>query len=398
MEILRKAHLNYLNQIEDEYQRELIDEVDWNERLLFIKGPRGIGKTTMILQYIKKNYGTGQKALYVSMDNLNLSNFSLFEIAEYHWNHGGRHLFIDEIHKYENWSQELKNIYDSFKKLKVTVSGSSLLEIYKGKADLSRRAVSFDMPGLSFREFVEVEKGIRFKKLTFQDILSSHLDLTNKIAKNIDIIPLFKSYLSYGYYPFYLEGIKSFHQKLNNTIQLTLEADLGQLFNMDAISISKLKKLIYHIATNVPFIPNITKLAGSLELTRQTLYHYLYLLNEARIILPIWENSKSYRLMAKPDKLYLNNTNLSFIFEHHMVNSGSLRETFFANQLLNAKHTVLISCISDFTIDNKYTFEIGGANKTTKQIRHQKNAFVALDDHIHGYDNHIPLWLFGFLY
>jgi uncharacterized protein len=398
MEKLREEHNEYLNSIDDAFSRKSrYLEVDWNERLLFIKGARGIGKTTMILQYIKDTYGYNNNALYVSMDSLNSAHLSIAEIAKYHLNHGGTHLFIDEIHKYDNWSAELKHIYDLHKKLKVVVSGSSILHLYRGSADLSRRAVSYDMKGLSFREYINFETGANLQAYTLKEILSSHITIASDISRNINTLQYFKNYLHHGYYPYYLQGTKKFHQKLNNTINQCIESDIPQMLDIQVNNISKIKKLLYHIAISVPFQPNSSKLAQSVDLSRQTLNTYLQYLHEANIIFLLWDDAKSYSLISKPEKIYLQNPNLCHLVPENNMKIGNLRETFFANQV-STFHTLNSAKQGDFIVDNKFTFEVGGASKGFKQIANLPKSYVAIDEQMVGVGNKIPLWLFGFLY
>jgi uncharacterized protein len=398
MEKIIQEHIDYLNSVDDAFSRKTrYDEVDWNERLLFIKGARGVGKTTMILQYIKDTYGYDAKALYVSMDSLSIANVSIADIAKHHYNHGGTHLFIDEIHKYANWSAELKHIYDLYKKLKVVVSGSSILHLYRGNADLSRRAVSFEMKGLSFREFINFQAGTNLNAYTLKEILTNHIAIATEINKKINTLQFFKDYLHHGYYPYYLQGTKNFHQKLNNTINQCIESDIPQLMDIQVSNITKIKKLLYHIAVSVPFQPNSSKLAASVDLNRQTLNSYLNYLHEANIIYLLWDSTKSYSLISKPEKIYLQNPNLCHLVPEDNLNTGNLRETFFANQV-SMHHTLHSSKHADFLVDNKFHFEIGGSSKGFKQIASVPKSYVAIDEQMIGVGNKIPLWLFGFMY
>ncbi|MCB9261112.1 MAG: ATP-binding protein [Flavobacteriales bacterium] len=387
----------YLKNLDPLFRRDQIEDVDWAERLLFIKGSRGIGKTTLILQHIQEQYGYDSKVLYVSMDSLQLLDYKLIELAEYHFNHGGTHLFVDEIHKYQNWSLELKNINDLYKKLNVVVSGSSILHLYKGNADLSRRGVSFKLRGLSFREFLNIETKSNFPKYSLDDLLQNHLQIAADIGQVVNPLQYIKEYLKYGYNPYYLEGKSSFHHKLNNTVNLIIETDITQLFGVDVSKIIKLKKLLYAIAVNVPFQPNTSKLATSLEISRSTLNAYLQYLHEAEIIHLLWKSGQSYSLISKPEKIYLNNTNLCFLVPESSVNVGNLRETFFVNQV-SAMHDVFASTIGDFLVDDKYIFEVGGPNKKFTQIANQAGSYKVQDEILIGAKNNIPLWLFGFLY
>ncbi len=399
MEVLRTEHNQALQRLGDEalFQRIVMEEIGWEERLLFIKGARGIGKTTLILQHIMTKFKFDERALYVSMDNIALSNKTLVEIATDHYNRGGTHLFIDEIHKYQNWSLELKNIYDKFKKFHVVASGSSILELYKGNADLSRRGVTHVLYGLSLREYVNISTNQHVKKYTLEEILKDHVSIANDILKKVNPLKYFNAYLSHGYYPFYLEGTKYFHQKLNTAINQIIEVDIPRIYNIDNSNISKVKKLLYHIAISVPFQPNSSKLAESLDISRQTLNTYLNYLEEGQILQLLWNSQKSYSLISKPDKIYLQNTNLCYLIPTSSANVGNLRETFFMNQV-STQHKVSSSAKGDFLVDDKFTFEIGGQNKSFKQIADMPDSYVGMDNELIGSGNRIPLWLFGYLY
>jgi uncharacterized protein len=396
LEALYPHHFTYLSSIKTKFRRDVHDEIDWDDRLIGIKGPKGVGKTTLILQHIIEKFQKSTKALYVSMDSILVNNYSILQIAEGHINEGGTHLFIDEIHKYPEWSREIKTIYDLYPRLSVVFSGSSMLQIYTGAVDLSRRAVSYDIHGLSFREFIFLETGIELPILSLDDVLKNHIKYSTDINEKMTILPLFNSYLQYGYYPFYLESKKSFLFKLEKVIANTLEVDIPLLQGMNVVNIFKIKKLLLVLAQEVPFQPNIAKLSGSLELNKVTLNNYLLNLSESGLINLLLDAGKSYSTLSKPEKIYLNNPNLLYCLSPS-VNKGTLREVFFYNQL-QYKHKVNYTANGDFLIDEKYTIEVGGKNKTYKQIANLKNSFIASDELITGVKNKIPVWLFGLLY
>lgn len=397
MDKIRQEHNQFLQNLVTSFHREIQQEIGWDERLLFIKGARGVGKTTLILQYIKQTYDFDTKALYVSMDSLNTANYTLLDIAKQHSNLGGTHLFIDEIHKYDRWSIELKNIYDLYQNLHVVVSGSSILDLYKGNADLSRRAITHVLQGLSLREFLNIQNDLVLQRYTLAEIIKDHVKIVHEILKVTNPLQYFKDYLAYGYYPFYLQGVKYFHQKLNNTINQIIEVDIPTLFNLEVSNISKIKKLLYHIATTAPFQPNSTKLAASLDLNRQTLNTYLQYLQEGQILQLLWDSTKAYSLISKPDKIYLQNPNLCHLVPSDQKNIGSLRETFFMNQV-NTNHRVSTAQKGDFLVDDIYIFEVGGEKKRFNQISDLPDSYLAIDNELIGTGNKIPLWLFGFLY
>ncbi|MGB4900235.1 MAG: AAA family ATPase [Saprospiraceae bacterium] len=397
MDKLRQEHNQFLQNLVTSFHREIQREIGWDERLLFIKGARGVGKTTLILQYIKQTYDFDTKALYVSMDSLNTANYTLLDIAKQHSNLGGTHLFIDEIHKYDRWSIELKNIYDLYQNLHVVVSGLSILDLYKGNADLSRRAITHVLQGLSLREFLNIQNDLVLQRYTLAEIIKDHVKIVHEILKVTNPLQYFKDYLAYGYYPFYLQGVKYFHQKLNNTIYQIIEVDIPTLFNLEVSNISKIKKLLYHIATTAPFQPNSTKLAASLDLNRQTLNTYLQYLQEGQILQLLWDSTKAYSLISKPDKIYLQNPNLCHLVPSDQKNIGSLRETFFMNQV-NTNHRISTAQKGDFLVDDIYIFEVGGEKKRFNQIADLPDSYLAIDNELIGTGNKIPLWLFGFLY
>lgn len=397
MEYLPLIHQQYLKNLKSTFKRDLLNQIDWGNRMIGITGARGVGKTTLLLQHISRTFGYSSDVLYLTMDHIQLSGVSLLEIASYHTASGGTHLFIDEIHKSDNWSSELKTIYDLYPDLKLVFTSSSILEIYKGQADLSRRVVLYDMNGLSFREFLQIEAGINLNSYTLTDIIEHHQEIAHNIL-NTGIKPLkyFKNYLNYGYYPFYLENISSYPIKLLNIINLSLEVDLVGIKKVDPVSVPKLKKLISILASSVPFQPNISKLAGSIEITRNTLLLYLQYLSQAKIVSLLQDSGSSYSYLAKPDKVLLHNTNLISCLQPNSANLGSIRETFFVNAV-SALYQINTSHQGDFMVEDKYHFEVGGAGKTNKQVAGLENSYLAIDDVEIGSKNKIPLWLFGFL-
>jgi predicted AAA+ superfamily ATPase len=376
----------------------LIDEIDWDSRLSAITGARGTGKTTMILQHIKKTFGNSPKeALYVSLDNIWFSGNRLFDLANDFEKQGGKYLFIDEVHKYENWSQEIKNIYDCFSDLKVVFTGSSMLEIYKGNTDLSRRVAHYVLYGMSFREFLKYDQNIGFEKFTLPDILQNHIEIAGCINDKIRPLPLFYTYLKQGYYPYYKSDKRFYLSKLANTVNVILEMDLPAVETIEIYSIRKIKKLLWIISQSVPFTPKITDLAANLGVSRNSLLNYLTVLERGGLVNLLQSSTKGMSSLAKPEKIYLNNTNQIYAFDSNKPNIGNLRETFFFNQL-KAVSEITSSDKADFTIDGNYIFEIGGKNKGHEQIAGLKNAYLALDNIEYGYTNKIPLWLFGMLY
>jgi len=397
-----------MNSIQEKFQRKIQDtslsfirsqmtDIAWEARLIGIKGARGVGKTTLLLQYIKKNLPINEETLYVSLDNIWFTENNLSDLTDSFVKKGGKYLFLDEVHKYPNWAQELKNIYDDYPQLKIVFTGSSLLEILNARADLSRRAIIYTMQGLSYREYLNLILKVEMPILSLEDIVSNHTKLAQDLNNTIKPLQHFDSYLKSGYYPFFLEAPALYFQRLEEVINLILEIELPLLRKVDIAYINKLKQLLQIIAQSVPFMPNISKLSERIGINRNTLISYLYFLNEAHIIKNLYRDAKGISQLQKPDKIYLDNTNLQYAFSTNNANIGNIRETFFVNQL-SYKHLVEYTKQGDFRVDGMYTFEIGGPQKTKKQIKDLENAFIASDDIEYGYQNKIPLWLFGFLY
>lgn len=397
MEQLFDYQENILSSTGELKDRYLETTIDWSNRLIAIKGARGCGKTSMLIKRIRSAHRNDPSVLYVTLDHLYFTSHTLPDLADSFQKKGGRILFLDEVHKYPNWSQEIKNIYDTFRNLSVIFTSSSILDILKGRADLSRRAVIFDLHGLSFREYIEFQTGIRLKSYSLEDLLSHHQEISREINTRIKPFMHFGNYLQHGYYPFYREGINVYPSKLMNVINLTLESDLPLLKNVDPKYIPRLKKLLYLLAISAPVQPNISKLSQLLETSRNTVQLYLEYLHEARLLNLSRSARSGYAVMAKPEKIFLQNTNLSYILSEKKPNLGNLRETFFYNQL-EVSHEVRSPAAGDFFVDEKYTFEIGGKSKKHDQIKGVKESFIVADDIEFGYKNRIPLWLMGFLY
>jgi uncharacterized protein len=397
IEQLYTKHIKALSGLKTVFKSHLHNDILWKERLIGIKGARGVGKTTLILQHIKDNYGNDPKCLYVNLDDIAFPYDNLLQLVEEFEKTGGKYLFLDEIHKYANWSRELKNIYDSFPDIKVVFTGSSILDILKGKADLSRRVVIYHMQGLSFREFLNIQTGIYFESYSLEEILKNHEQYSQEITLKIKPFQYFKEYLKYGYYPYFLENIENYHLKLSNTISLMIEVDLPLMFNVDIQHVSKLKRFVNILSHDIPYKPNITNLAAAIGVSWKSVINYLQYLNDAEIIKILYHEGKDISSMSKPELVNLHHPNHFFIFNADVFNSGSLREAFFINQL-SYKNKIENAKRGDFVVNGKYYFEVGGKNKTYHQIANLKNSFIVSDDIEYGFGNKIPLWLFGFLY
>lgn len=397
MEIVLKKHLNLISQTEFGFERYLLNKLPWEQRLLGLKGARGVGKTTMFLQYIKKNYGVSPKALYISLDDLYFSDNTLSNLVENFVNKGGEHLFVDEVHKYPNWSLELKNIYDNYPKLKVAFTGSSLLEILNARADLSRRALVFELQGLSFREYLKFRQNIDLQPISLEELLVNHTQIALDINTKFKPLSFFESYLKSGYYPFYEENSVFYYKQLQEIITMILEIELPLLRKTETQMIFKIKQLLYIISQSVPFKPNISTLANKIQVTRKTVMDTLVYLTDAGILNMIYKDQLGISLLQKPEKIYLENSNFAFALSTNEPNIGNIRETFFLNQV-SEQHQVTYHERADFTVNEKYVFEIGGKNKTKSQIKGIENAYIVQDDIAFGVENTIPLWLFGLLY
>lgn len=399
MEELFEKYLQKLHFISTDFARGIMNEINWKARLIGIKGARGVGKTTLLLQYIKLKLNGELKSsvLYVSLDNIWFSKNSLVDLADTFVKSGGKYLFLDEVHKYSNWAQELKNIYDDFPQLKVVFTGSSLLEILNGRADLSRRAIIYHMQGLSYREYLAMNYDIFFDPLSLTDILENHLSFSEKITNKIRPLQYFSSYLQHGYYPYYKEIPELYFIRLQEVVNMMLEIELPLLRGVDLAYVTKIKQLLLIISEAAPFIPNVSKLSDKIVINRSTLLLYLHYLEEIGLTNNLFKTAGGISKLQKPSKIFLENTNLMYALSPHHTNIGNVRETFFANQLVY-RHEINYSEKGDFLVNEKYVFEIGGKDKNHIQIKDLKNAFIVADTIEFGFKNKIPLWLFGFMY
>lgn len=398
MEVLQEQFYKKLQNTQTNFVRSITTQINWNARLIGIKGARGTGKTTLLLQYIKLNLQQNfNETLYVSLDNFWFAKNNLHDLVNTFVQQGGTKLFLDEVHKYEGWAQALKNFYDDYPNLKIVFTGSSLLEILNSRADLSRRAVIYTMQGFSFREYLAVETNLKFEKYTIDEIIAKHTEISLDIISKIKPLKYFDTYLKSGYYPFYNEIPELYYQRLSEVVNLMLEIELPQLRQMEIAYIPKIKQLLSIIASSVPFTPNTSKLSEKIQINRTTLLSYFGYLDEIGLTINVNKSAFGISQLQKPSKIYLENTNLAFMLAQENTNIGNLRETFFANQV-SYNNQVLLPEKGDFFVNEKYTFEIGGASKTLKQIKYIENSFIAMDNLEIGSGNKIPLWLFGFLY
>lgn len=405
MQNLYEISNKLINNVKSGFKRSLYAEINWQQRLIEITGARGVGKTTLMLQKAKELFDQEPRAvIYISLDDVYFFNNSMIETAEQFQKYGGKYMFIDEVHKYPakhktyDWSAELKNIYDRYPELSITYSGSSVIGLYKGHGDLSRRKASYKLNGMSFREYLEMNNILKVPIITLQDVIDKNPVISADISDKIKILPHFRNYLSTGYYPFYNENPEQYNQRIKNIMNVILEVDIPSITEINYDTTGKIKTMLAVLSTAVPYTPNLTKLSDHLQIGDvRTLYKYFYFLEKAELITLLNSNAKANKLFQKPEKIYLNNTNLINTISPGKNETGTIRETFFLNQV-HYLHEINYPKKADFIIDNRYTFEIGGKNKTRKQIRDIEDSYVVQDDIEIGFSNTIPLWLFGFLY
>lgn len=390
MESLYRSFKLQLEHTSTAFVRYLHDHIAWESRLIAILGARGVGKTTLLLQHIKL-YEKLEEVLFVTADDFYFTKHRLFDLAYRFYVNGGKRLYIDEIHKYQGWSREVKNIYDQIPDLKVVYAGSSVLDLEKGGADLSRRKVEYKLPGLSFREYVNISRGWELPAYSLDEVLAGKVDFPYEKERPLK---LFKEYLKIGYYPFFNDT--EYQLRLKSVINQMVETDIPMFAEMNVASAVKLKKLLYTLAQSVPFKPNYTKLERDLEISRNTLPDYVSYLEKAGVINLLREKAKGLKLLEKVEKIYLNNPNMAYAISETVPDIGSIRETvFFA--WMRVGYFVTSSPVSDFEIEGK-TFEVGGKNKTRQQIKDVAEGYVVKDDEEYVFQNIIPLWMFGFVY
>jgi predicted AAA+ superfamily ATPase len=396
MEILFEFQENLLRPVKNDFRRYLHRGINWKQRMIGIKGPRGAGKTTLMLQHLKYDLESTSKALYITADHTWFYNHTLLDTANDWFKQGGKILFIDEVHKYPNWSVELKNIYDGLPEMQVIFSASSALDIYRGEADLSRRVVSYILAGLSFREYLIFTSGESFDAIKIEDINNNHRNLSRMVTDSFRPLPAFRKYLEVGYLPIIAEGEDTYLMKLNQVINTIVDIDLAYIASYNSGTAVKVKKLLGVIAESVPFKPNIAALARKLDLSRDSVYQYIYQLKDAHLLNTISSEGKGVSTLQKPNKIFLENTNFAFALKER-PDIGNIRETFVLNQLLNAGLKVSSPSEGDFAIEG-LTIEVGGKGKNSSQVKHLNSFLIASDDIETGGGNKVPIWLFGFLY
>jgi predicted AAA+ superfamily ATPase len=388
---------NIVKSLKLDFRRYLFSQIPTDQRLVIFKGARGTGKTTMLLQLMQSIKVQHHEKIYLSLDHIYFSDNKLFQVADRFLKQGGRYLFLDEIHRYPGWALEIKNIYDHFQDLQIIGTGSSALNIHRGEADLSRRALIFNLNELSLREFMDLSTSGKNPSFSLSDILNRHHEISSDICKTIKPLRIFQDYIHHGAYPYFIEGIDYYHEKLRSGISTILESDLPSLENISYHSVIQIKKLLFILSESVPFTPNISELSRKMGISRDILLKYLFLLEKAELLFQLRRETKGISYLAKPEKIYLHNPNISFALSTQKPDKGNLRETFILNQL-SAFHDVTYTEKGDFRIDDRLILEVGGKKKSKDQIRDIPDSFIAADDIETGIGNRIPLWLLGFLY
>lgn len=395
METLFKKHRMFISQTQTDIVRDMINHINWSKPLVAIKGSRGVGKTTLMRQYIKQTYGNNAgEALYCVLDSIYFSTHSLLDLAERFCLMGGKHLFLDEVHKYASWSKELKEINDLYPSLKVTFSGSSLIQILNADADLSRRVLSYTMEGLSFREFLQFYKGIKLPIFSLEEILTNPDDICERVNAVCHPQKMFEEYLRVGYYPFYDGDETEYYSRIENVINFIIEQDMTAFCNIDQAYTRKIKAMLLFLANNVPFEVNIAKLSSYLELNKATVLGYLNSMQRAELLHLLYADNKSVTKMQKPDKVYIHNPNTLMALGSQCP-IGTVRECFVVNQL-SVKHVVEYGkTTGDFKIDGRYTIEVGGDGKSFDQIANIPDSYVLADSMEYPIGKKLPIWLVG---
>lgn len=400
MENLIRTSQRLINAVQMSTFRYLYDLVNWNDRLIMIKGARGVGKTTMLLQHIKAQFGPTGAALYASCDNIWFSENKILDLADYHYNHGGTHLYLDEIHRYAgNWQQELKNIYDSYPDYHVAFTGSSMIHLDSAIADLSRRCLPYQLYGLSFREFLKFEGIADISPVSLDALLDPTHDTEWTIINQLPekVLALFKKYLGKGYYPFYTTGSQGeYYGRIDRLLDTSINRDIPTIENVEYETLHKLSRLLYVMSTEVPFTLNVQSLSQKIQVSRNTIIKMFDLLDKGGIVRCLYSGWRSPKSVAKPGKVLFDNTDIMMALSSS-TDIGTLRETFIAS-MLAPKHKIFEAQSGDFLVDEKHLFEVGGKGKTFKQVADMPDSYVVADDEESGVGSRVPLWMFGFLY
>ena len=397
MERLYRTYGRLLAETDLSFTRYLYEKINWDNKLIVIKGAKGVGKTTMLLQHILRTFEDKQKALYASLDHIWFANHSILDLAEYHYTHGGTHLFLDEVHKYKGWQQEIKNIYDSYPHLNIVVTGSSMLKLEESLVgDLSRRHRLYTLEGLSFREYLMLEQVATLPVLTLEEVLQDHFMKASQITSKIKVLQHFEKYLKSGYYPFYREEGDGFFDRLQQVIDTITTSEIPSVSNIEYDSVYKAKQLLAILAERTPYTLNISSLCNTMQSSRNNVLKLIDLMDKAALVRRLYSVDNGMNMLTKPEKILFYNTNLMYCLTPQ-VDSGTMRETYFASQI-GLNHKIYMPNQGDLVVDGKWLFEVGGKGKGFSQIKDIQNSFVVSDDMEIGHGNKIPLWMFGLLY
>ena len=398
METLYNKHKILISNVSLRIVRDVMNKISWDKQLVGIRGSRGVGKTTLMRQYIRQKYGTrAGEALYCVMDSMYFTNHTLLDLAEHFHQMGGKHLFLDEVHKYPTWSKEVKEIIDLWPDMKVTFTGSSLLQILNADADLSRRVLSYEMAGLSFREYLRFYKGIELPSYSLDEILAESDFICDSVCKVCTPLPLFNEYLRVGYYPFYDGNEVEYYSRIENVISFIIDQEMTLFCGVEPAYTRKLKAMLLYLSENLPYEVNIAKLASYLEINKTTVLSYLSFMDRAELVKLLYTDNKSVTKMQKPDKIYIHNTNMLCALGTQ-TNVGTLRECFVVNQLSNNHVVEYSKSNGDFKVDGKIIFEVGGRDKSFEQIANIKDSYILADSMEHPIGKKLPLWIIGLLY
>ncbi|TVQ95128.1 MAG: AAA family ATPase [Bacteroidetes bacterium] len=397
MEELLNLSNKLVNDVPVKFKRYLFGKINWNNRLIGIKGARGTGKTTLLLQWLKQKGMPSSKGAYLSLDDIYFTSHSLLDTGNEFYQKGGKFLVLDEVHKYPHWAREIKNLYDRYNDLQIIFTGSSIIDISRQEGDLSRRVLMHELPGLSYREYLKMNGYLDVEAITMDIITENNQGIRNMFPTDFRPLEYFDDYLMHGYYPFYSEDKTGYRTRLRQLVRQIVESDMAEIKGFDIRNAKKMLQLIYIIAQQVPFKPNIVKLSQKSQIHRNSIINYLYFLEEARLIRLLYPSGVSIATLQKPEKIFLNDSNLLYAIAENQLSKGTIRETFFLNQV-SVLHRVNQPENIDFEVNGKYLFEVGGTGKNNKQIKGLSNAFVVKDSVEYPAGNALPLWIFGFLY
>ncbi len=397
MEELLELSASLIDRVSLDFKRYLYSRINWSNRLVGIKGARGTGKSTLLLQKLKELNLPNHQVAYFSLDEMYFTANSLLQTAKVFYLQGGKVLMLDEVHKYPSWAREIKNLHDRYEDLYIVFTGSSIIDIAKQEGDLSRRALIYELKGLSYREYLKYQHKITLPVLSLEQLVTPNFKWLDLFPKKFKPLTYFQDYLRFGYYPFYKNDLVNYHKLLRQLARTIVEYDMSELKGFDIRQAKKMLQLLYVVSQQVPFKPNITSLAQKTGIHRNSVNNYLFFLQDARLLYLLEHTGVSTAILQKPEKVFLENTNLLYALAETVPSEGTVRETFFNNQL-QVVHSVNYSKKTDFIIDAKYSFEIGGKNKSNEQIANIQNAWTIKADMESPAGKSLPLWIFGFLY